>query len=79
MRQISSVFAQEVYYGVLHAGDFLTAEERDVLRWGGNAKVTVPPRFSKSGSHAKTYMRATALECLVGALGFTLVHANVLL
>lgn len=57
---------QEVYYGVLHAGDFLTDEERDVLRWGGNAKVTVPQRFSKSGAHAVTYKRATALECLVG-------------
>lgn len=65
---------QEVYYGVLHAGDFLTAEERDVLRWGGNAKVTVPPRFSKSGSHAVTYKRATALECLVSC---GLHHARV--
>lgn len=59
---------QEVYYGVLHAGDFLTDEEQDVLRWGGNAKVTVPPRFSKSGSHAVTYKHATALECLVRTL-----------
>jgi hypothetical protein len=30
--------------------------------------VTVPPRFSKSGSHAQTYKRATALECLVSAM-----------
>ncbi len=53
---------------MLHAGDFLTDEERDVLRWGGNAKVTVPPRFSKSGSHGVTYKRATALECLVSTI-----------
>ena len=58
-------YQQEIYFGVLVAGDFLTDEERDVLRWGGNAKVTTPARFSKSGSHGRTYMRATALECLV--------------
>lgn len=63
---------------MLHAGDFLTDEERDVLRWGGNAKVTVPQRFSKSGAHAVTYKRATALECLVRAIGCkTCVFASV--
>lgn len=57
---------QEIYYGILHAGDFLTAEEQNVMKWGGNAKTTKPARFSKSGVHGQTYMRATALECLIG-------------
>ena len=53
---------QEVYYGVLLGGDFLTVVERDVLRWGGNAKTATPARF-QTGS--RTYKHATALECLV--------------
>jgi len=51
-----------VYYGVLAAGDFLTTDERDVLRWGGNAKTVTPARF-QAGS--RTYKHATALETLV--------------
>jgi len=42
-----------------------------VLAWGRNARVTVPPRFKASGSHAVTYKRATAVECLVRALAAT--------
>jgi len=60
--------AQEVYYGVLVAGQFLTADEHDVLRWGGNAKTATPSRF-QAGS--RTYKHATALECLVGFLYLT--------
>lgn len=36
-----------------------------MLAWGRNARVTVPPRFKASGSHAVSYKRATAVECLV--------------
>jgi hypothetical protein len=35
---------QEVFHGVLVAGDFLSEAERDVLRWGGNAKTATPDR-----------------------------------
>ena len=35
---------QEVYHGVLVASDFLSEVERDVLRWGGNAKTATPDR-----------------------------------
>lgn len=47
---------------MLIAGDFLTVVERDILRWGCNAKTATPARF-QSGS--RTYKHATALECLV--------------
>lgn len=33
------VFAQETYYELLLAGQFIDDEERSVLRWGRNAKV----------------------------------------
>ncbi len=62
---------QESYYELLRAGSFLSEEETDVLAWGRNARVTVPPRFKASGSHAVTYKRATAVECLVRALAAT--------
>ncbi len=62
---------QESYYELLRAGSFLSADETDVLAWGRNARVTVPPRFKASGSHAVTYKRATAVECLVRALAAT--------
>lgn len=56
---------QEVYLEQLMAGPFFSAEERDVVRWGTNAKITIPKRFSQSGKHAQTYRAATAIECLV--------------
>ena len=61
--------AQETYYELLLAGQFISEEEREVLRWGRNAKVTVPQRFKASGKHGETYKHATAVECLV-RLGF---------
>lgn len=63
--------AQEVYLEQLMAGPFFSAEERDVVRWGNNAKITIPKRFSQSGKHAQTYRAATAIECLVGYLYLT--------
>ena len=56
---------QESYYELLTSGGFLSGEEAEVLAWGRNARVTVPPRFKASGSHAISYKRATAVECLV--------------
>ena len=56
---------QESYYELLKSGGFLSEEEAEVLAWGRNARVTVPPRFKASGSHAVSYKRATAVECLV--------------
>ena len=57
--------SQESYYELLKSGGFLSEEEAEVLAWGRNARVTVPPRFKASGSHAVSYKRATAMECLV--------------
>ena len=37
--------AQETYYELLLAGQFISEEEREVLRWGRNAKVTIPARL----------------------------------
>lgn len=61
----SDQFLQERYLEQLMAGPFLLAEEQDVVRWGKNAKITIPKRFSQSGKHAQTYRAATAIECLV--------------
>ncbi|DBB02650.1 TPA: hypothetical protein ACH3X3_011618 [Trebouxia sp. C0006] len=63
--------AQERYLEQLMAGPVLSAEEKDVIRWGNNAKITIPKRFSQSGKHAQTYRAATAIECLVGYLYLT--------
>ena len=38
---------QEVYHGSLVTSDFLSEAERDVLRWGGNAKTATPDRYSE--------------------------------
>ena len=56
---------QESHYELLLAGDVITEEEREVLAWGCNAKVHVPPRFKNSGKHKLTYKHATAMEVLV--------------
>ncbi len=57
----------------LAAGAFLTAEERDVLRWGRNARVrAIPKRLTGGGeATAGVYRDATALEVLVGWLYVT--------
>ncbi len=35
-----------MYHGILVTSDFLSEAERDVLRWGGNAKTATPDRCS---------------------------------
>ena len=47
----------------LEAGDFLSAAERGVLRWGRNASTGSRRAKSRAGSTA--YANATALETLV--------------
>jgi 23S rRNA maturation mini-RNase III len=56
--------AQAALYLQLTADNFLSDEERDVLRWGRNATGTTPPRLSGGGGK-ETYRAATAMECLV--------------
>lgn len=65
--------AQAAALETLLAGPLLTPEETDVVRWGRNAKVTVPKRFGAAagGPHADVYRAATALEALVGYLYLT--------
>ena len=60
------MWPQENQYELLLAGSFITEEEKDVLAWGCNAKVNVPPRFKNNSKHKLTYKRATAMEVLVG-------------
>jgi 23S rRNA maturation mini-RNase III len=57
---------QEMYYELLSATPFLTNDERDVLRWGRNAKVSVPKRFT-AVKNGEVYRKATAIECLVSS------------
>lgn len=63
--------AQAAALETLLAGPLLTDEERDVVRWGRNARVSVPRRFAGAGPHAATYRAATAAEALVGWLYLT--------
>ena len=63
--------AQAAALDTLLAGPLLTDEERDVVRWGKNARVSVPKRFAGAGPHAATYRSATAAEALVGWLYLT--------
>ena len=58
---------QAIIYEILQSGQFLTGAEREILRWGHNAKVVVPKRFHASGKHINIYKQATAVECLVRA------------
>ena len=57
----SLTVAQEVYHGILVTSDFLSAAERDVLRWGGNAKTATPDR---SGNCSCWHCVRTCLLCL---------------
>ena len=61
------LLCQGLLYQTLRASEFLSEQEQDVLRWGRNANVKVPKRFSQSGMHGQTYKEATAIECLVRA------------
>ena len=65
--------AQAAAVEQLTAGAFLTEAERDVLRWGRNAKVRAIPKRLTGGGEATAglYRAATALEVLVGWLYVT--------
>jgi len=55
-----------MYFEVLVCGPLLSEDEREVLKWGHNAKVghNAPKRLTH-GKQLDTYKKATALECLV--------------
>jgi ribonuclease-3 family protein len=57
--------AQATAYASLLEGGFLSAEERDVLRWGRNATGTTPKRMDGGAMRKETYRAATAVETLV--------------
>ena len=65
--------AQAAAVEQLTAGAFLTDAERDVLRWGKNAKVRAIPKRLTGGGEATAglYRAATSLEVLVGWLYVT--------
>jgi len=60
-------------YEVLVSGPLLSEDEREVLRWGHNARVgqNTPKRLMQ-GKQLDIYKKATALECLVSFLGIFL-------
>ena len=62
---LRSLLLQERYLEQLLATPLLTDHEREIIKWGKNAKITIPKRLSRSGAHTTTYRNATALECLV--------------
>ena len=62
---LQSLLLQERYLEQLLATPLLTDHEREIIKWGKNAKITIPKRLSRSGAHTITYRNATALECLV--------------
>ena len=65
---LRSLLLQERYLEQLLATPLLTDHEREIIKWGKNAKITIPKRLSRSGAHTITYRNATALECLVGCI-----------
>jgi len=64
---------QAMLYEVLVSGPLLSEDEREVLRWGHNARVgqNTPKRLMQ-GKQLDIYKKATALECLVSFLGIFL-------
>lgn len=65
MQPDKAMIMQARYLEQLLAGPVLSEEEKGVVQWGKNAKITIPRRFGSNGPHAKTYRAATAIECLV--------------
>ncbi|XP_008805783.2 mini-ribonuclease 3 isoform X2 [Phoenix dactylifera] len=61
--------AQDILFKKLLDDDYLTEEERDILRWGKNV-VTSKSRTTKRAGVA-VYNRASSLETLVGYLYLT--------
>ncbi len=41
---------QSTFYEVLKSGTFLTEPEREIMRWGHNARTSIPKRFLVSPS-----------------------------
>ncbi|XP_057458007.1 uncharacterized protein LOC130748779 [Lotus japonicus] len=64
--------AQDALLQKLLNTDFLSDQERDVLRWGKN--ITSSKTKTKKRAGAAVYNRASSLETLVGYLYLTNVH-----
>lgn len=58
-----SMCLQSLQLEALLAGSFLTESERDILKWGKNAKIGHQGRFP--GEKRTMHKNARALECLV--------------
>ncbi|KAH9327194.1 hypothetical protein KI387_007372, partial [Taxus chinensis] len=54
--------AQEALLNKLREGDFLSQEERDIIRWGGNREAGKTQTVRRAG--AIVYCRASSLETL---------------
>lgn len=58
--------AQDVFLKMLLKDDFLTEEERDIVRWGKNVQTNHKRATKRAG--AAVYSRASSLETLIGYL-----------
>uniref|UniRef100_A0A0D6RAX7 RNase III domain-containing protein n=1 Tax=Araucaria cunninghamii TaxID=56994 RepID=A0A0D6RAX7_ARACU len=61
--------AQDALLKELLKDDFLSEEERDIIRWGGNIEAGKTRTIRRAG--AAVYSRASSLETLVGYLYLT--------
>ncbi|XP_020099992.1 uncharacterized protein LOC109718261 [Ananas comosus] len=64
--------AQDVLLKKLLAEDYLTEEERDILRWGKNITTSKSRTTKRAG--VAIYNRASSLETLIGYLYLTNVE-----
>eukprot|EP00250_Pteridium_aquilinum_P010458 c19403_g1_i3 orf=60-791(+) len=61
--------AQDVFLKMLLKDDFLSEEERDIVRWGKNVQTNHKRATKRAG--AAVYSRASSLETLIGYLYLT--------
>ncbi|MCO5607013.1 hypothetical protein L7F22_061204 [Adiantum nelumboides] len=61
--------AQDVFLRLLLKDDFLSEEERDIIRWGKNVQTNHKKATKRAG--AAVYSRASSLETLIGYLYLT--------
>eukprot|EP00667_Euglena_gracilis_P027073 EG_transcript_33182 len=73
VRSATCAEAQAHCYQKLITGNFLTAYEKEVLKWGRNSsrESCVPKRLRGERKGSATYHTGTAVECLVGYLHLT--------
>lgn len=61
--------SQDVFLKLLLKDDFLSDEERDIVRWGKNVQTNHKKATKRAG--AAVYSRASSLETLIGYLYLT--------